>query len=486
MATPSKYQQAIYDFAASSDQNGMIRAGAGCGKTYTGVQMTRKFKPVRRGMMAYPPKIAFLAFNKPIQLELEAKLGDAALAKTYHSFGLGAINNRKLKITAFKNNDLLRAHFGDDLKPIFPLISKIAGLFKGDLNSEVTHESVLGYIDKHTLDLSEEDEPYFDEIVEGVQLCLDPSHVERLGKIDYDDMIWYPLVCNLPIPQFDVLLVDEFQDSNLAQMELVMRANARVIAIGDGRQAIYFWRGAGMYGMEIFQQRTNAVELPLSISYRCPRAVVANVNQKYPDIPFEAWDQAIEGEVNTISENKMFTQAQSGDMILCRLNAPLVAPAMRFLREGKKAIIKGRDTSKTLMSLIHKVEQKFYPQNIQEFVVDLDDYVNKETEKLRATQRFNQATTLEDTRDTVWAFADGSDSVADIKEKINRIFSDDTVGIVLSTGHKAKGLEADNVYVIHPEMFPFKRARTLEQKAQEINLAYVTDTRAKVSHNYVV
>ena len=51
---------------------------------------------------------------------------------------------------------------------------------------------------------------------------------------------------------------------------------------------------------------------------------------------------------------------------------------------------------------------------------------------------------------------------------------------MLSTVHKAKGLEADNVYIICPDSLPMKFENQQEwEYAQEMNLKYVAVTRAK-------
>lgn len=238
--------------------------------------------------------------------------------------------------------------------------------------------------------------------------------------------------------------------------------------------------------MEEFAQRTAATILPLTISYRCPKAVVQYVNQQFPDITFEAWDEAIEGSVNTVTEEMMFRYVLPGDMVLCRLNAPLVKPAMRLLREGKKAIIKGKDIGKNLITLIRQIQRKFGSTTMNEFLQDLDDYVARETLKLRETERHNQAELLEDKQETIYAFADGVDSVSEMVENIERIFSDEIEGVVFSSGHRSKGLEAPNVYILHPELLSnTKRCRTEEAAKQEINLHYVMATRAMQSLNFV-
>ncbi len=65
--------------------------------------------------------------------------------------------------------------------------------------------------------------------------------------------------------------------------------------------------------------------------------------------------------------------------------------------------------------------------------------------------------------------------------RIEKIFKDEEHnGICLSTIHKSKGLESNNVFIICEEKMMLKRAMKLEwTRVQEINLVYVAYTRAK-------
>jgi len=59
------------------------------------------------------------------------------------------------------------------------------------------------------------------------------------------------------------------------------------------------------------------------------------------------------------------------------------------------------------------------------------------------------------------------------------VFSDDKQGIAFSTVHKAKGLEADRVFILHPEMMPHPKASKPWEQQQERNIKYVSETRSK-------
>jgi superfamily I DNA/RNA helicase len=67
-------------------------------------------------------------------------------------------------------------------------------------------------------------------------------------------------------------------------------------------------------------------------------------------------------------------------------------------------------------------------------------------------------------------------------DKIEEIFGEknkNIEGIALSTIHKAKGLEADNVYILCKDLMPSPSAKMDWERKQERNLIYVAYTRAK-------
>ena len=86
---------------------------------------------------------------------------------------------------------------------------------------------------------------------------------------------------------------------------------------------------------------------------------------------------------------------------------------------------------------------------------------------------------LEDKVMTLLFLAKIADSILDLKHKIKSIFTDEIQGIVLSTVHKIKGLEANRVFIIRPDLLPMQTAKPW-QHIQEKNLQYVAYTRAKL------
>ena len=83
---------------------------------------------------------------------------------------------------------------------------------------------------------------------------------------------------------------------------------------------------------------------------------------------------------------------------------------------------------------------------------------------------------MEDKVSTLIFLAQLSNSIEDLIEKINMIFSNEITGIVLSTIHKAKGLEADRVFIVRPDLIPSPNNIKAWQAKQEKNLEYVAIT----------
>lgn len=110
------------------------------------------------------------------------------------------------------------------------------------------------------------------------------------GVITFDDMLlsgWMALVMYSDVltamqQQYQCILVDEFQDINLAQSEildLLAQSHRNYMAIGDDDQTIYEWRGANPRFILDFNRRYQAQTYHISDNFRCPAAPIVLANQ---------------------------------------------------------------------------------------------------------------------------------------------------------------------------------------------------------------
>jgi superfamily I DNA/RNA helicase len=178
-------------------------------------------------------------------------------------------------------------------------------------------------------------------------------------------------------------------------------------------------------------------------------------------------------------ENAMF---RPNDLVVCRTTAPIVRLAYRLLRAGRPARIMGREIGQGLTALIKRMNV----QSIEELDERLSEYRTRESEKAKAKGQDSKAEAINDKVETILCLLadlpEGERTIGNLLQTIERLFKGTSdQAVVLSSIHRAKGLEAETVYWLNSEDCPAKWARQDWQKQQEANLCYVATTRAKQS-----
>jgi DNA helicase-2/ATP-dependent DNA helicase PcrA len=475
MTTPSHLQQAIFDHVADSTKgNLVVIARAGTGKTWTIIEA-----------MAHVPaaeSVAVFAFNKAIAAELTDRVPEGVVALTFHSLGLRACTQAfgRLRVDGGKVTAMVDKRMGRDweTRTTRTAIVKLVGLAKNTLATE--GEDLDNLIDAFQLDLpctctttphmrSCARRTAIDHTQAILEACRNPG-----DSLDFDDMIWLPVVNDLAVQTFDRVFVDETQDLNATQLRLAIkacRAGGRIVAVGDDRQAIYAFRGAASGAIASITRELSADVLPLSICYRCPRTVVELAATVVPD--FQVAPGAAEGVIESISYDTMLCDVRPGDFVLSRSNAPLVSACLRLIRQGVKATIKGRDIGAGLVTWLLKVKCRGV-DGLRERITEWHD---REIERLCKQSPLPESliTAADDRADTLLALCDGASTVPEVIARAEALFVDDGDSngrVILSSTHKAKGLERDRVFMLAGTYR--KRATTEEE-----NLWYVAVTRAK-------
>jgi superfamily I DNA/RNA helicase len=492
----------------------MVSAFAGTGKTTTLIEALNvmifgksKLTPSDQQKaiwdaigMEKPASIIFAAFNKSIATELERRVPSTVQASTMHALGNGLLR------TAFgwlgnpngwKTVNSLERLTGVPYKEMFDkkipyaLVRQLVSLCKTslvDFKSPNAFDAIDALVVHHAIDLGK----FAQEVVYGhVVACLKDavtlSNKNKPREIDFDDMVWLPIVLDLPIAKVDLLLLDERQDTNAMQQELAFRMAHRLVCVGDNKQAIYGFAGADHKAYESLITRLGAtdrgvIELPLTVTRRCGQKIVEEAQQFVPT--FEAHETNSDGEVTSIKEEDFEKNVGDKDMVLCRCNAPLVSGCFRLLKEGRKARIQGRDIGKNLINQI----EKFKTTDLTDLKIKLAAWYSKEEEKLQSKKFPSESAliALQDKYECIVVFADNVETVDGLIAKINTVFSDSGVGVLFSSVHKAKGLEADTVFILKPELMPHKMAKTAWQLEQEYNIKYIAITRAINKLVYVI
>jgi DNA helicase-2/ATP-dependent DNA helicase PcrA len=464
---PSKYQWNIFNFVLSSAKHGVVEAVAGSGKTTT-LETAAKMLP-RQNM-----NMAFVAFNRHIAQELEARLPVHVHVSTLHSLGFSGIRHEygRVDVNPKKLNTILDQYNVNGKRYA---VKQLVSLCKATLLKPTEHN--LDYITgRWGLDIGGDEQGALFTIAQNVYA----ESLEQTRVIDYDDMIFFPASGRAPTKQFDLLFVDEAQDLNAAQLELAFRSikpGGRIIAVGDRWQSIYGFRGADVRAIPHIIERLDAETLPLSITYRCPKLHVALARDLVPSIEWAP--NAIEGNIQDIRFDEMLNRVKSGDLVLCRTNAPLVPAALTLIRAGKKAVILGRDIGRGLMQLLKRMRYHSGTDRLFDLLYELECYKKQEAGKFIRQEKFTRAQSLRDRVETIFALSEGCETLQDVQRRVHQVFDDTQKGVTFSTVHKAKGTEAERVFILEPGQMPHPMASRPWEVQQEKNIKYVALTRSK-------
>jgi len=477
-------QQAIVDWTKNGKGSAFVEAVAGAGKTTTLLEL----------LSATKGPVAFAAYNKAIATEIKEKvaklgLGPRVNVGTFHSFGFNAWRkiHPDVKVDARekekRTTEFLRQSNAANLDGF---VRKLASLAKqralGVFGSTADLSKWFEIVDHFDLAFEIEDEA---QIERGVNLAIRvlELHVQWADKlIDFDDMIYMPLVSGCKMWENDWVLVDEAQDTNPARRALarkMLRQGGRGVFVGDRHQSIYGFSGADSNAIDLIVKDFSCKILPMTTTYRCPKAVVSAAQAFVSHIV--AADSAPEGVVRTIHANDLPTESlTAADAVLCRNTKPLVEMAYTLIRKGVACHVEGRDIGAGLLKLV----DRFKANSLPNLIGKLEDFAERESEKLIAKGKETQAEALLDKIETIRTIAAGSSDIFQLKSKIQNLFLDAEFEakptLTLSTVHRSKGREWNRVFLLgHDTLMPSRYARQEWQKQQENNLIYVAYTRSK-------
>jgi superfamily I DNA/RNA helicase len=487
-------QENIFKRAQIGVNNIIVEAVAGAGKTTTLVECVKR-------ILAHSPgkRILLLAHNKSTRDTLKKKIGENPCVKIYTLHGLAYriyqenfnaepnIVNTKYRDYVNKNINSIATETYNNLKPSQKLVYK---------------NNVFELIDKarHNLCQSEKEIRKMAIRKYNIVLIADECHMvanilkwgyENREIVDFQDLLYFPSVLQLHTKKYlnDFIMLDEAQDASLAQQDVVKRCfkrDTRMLSFGDKDQTINSWCGSDT---EAFERLGDANEfnkpaerLPLTTNYRCGKKIIEYA-KKFTTNLIKPRPDAEDGEVNyDVRLNSI--NLKEDNMILCRNTAPLMELYRWGVANKIKMYFRGEELGQNLKIAVDCAEG----DTIEEIIKSLKkrliatwEFITIESElNPRETMTYPIVVQLYDNIKTL----ENLPSYVDNREKFN-LFVDELFtnegqeGIQLSTIHRAKGLEADNVYIICPSLIPSRLAVAEWEKEEEKHLQYVMCTRPK-------
>lgn len=453
-------QEAIVEASCSTTANIMINALAGTGKSATlkMIDKVHKTKPC-----------LYCVFNKrnADEARKSEEFSSTTAIKTFNALGHGIwanaitkpINLDKAKPRTLWREmieNLTRSDANDAWKCYWIVmdgLDKAKSLGYVPTKVKYPHRSL---IDRTTLHHAMDERPddYAASLID--QLLCESIQRAYSGLIDFNDQIYMPALFGGTFPKFPRIMVDEYQDQSPVNHALLERlVKGRIIGVGDPFQNIYGFRGAKAGGMAAAVSAYSMTQLPLSVSFRCPKAIVQAAQWR---VPHFQWTK--EGGNVKILTNFNGTDFNDDSTIICRNNAPLLRLAFKLISMGRSVSVMGSELGPKLVGIMKKLGPDSMTR--AQTCTAIEQW---REEKLMANSR-----SANDLADCMRVFAEHGTNLAQMISYAEHLFKQ-TGTIRLLTGHKSKGLEFDNVFFLDPHL--------LDDREQDLNLRYVIQTRSQ-------
>ncbi len=333
----------------------LVMAGPGSGKTRV---LTHRIAYLVGSMGINPFHIVAVTFTNKAANEMEKRvadiLGEAARGLTIGTFHAicARILRREAEHLPFKSNFVI--FDADDQLGVVKQALQDLNLDEKRFRPTGVHASISAAKNELVLPDDFPIQNYRDEVVKRIYKRYQELLLAN-NALDFDDLLlWTAFLMeeNLPVREkyarrFEQVLVDEFQDTNLAQYRLLKHLasfHRNIFVVGDTDQSIYAWRGADYRNLVRFEEdfpdtqvilleqnyRSTQAILDTAMAviernpYRIPKRLFTSRGSGQKVILYEAYDDRTEASfvVETIASQVARSQARPGDFaIMYRTNA---------------------------------------------------------------------------------------------------------------------------------------------------------------------
>lgn len=466
------YEQAVAIDNARLGGSFKVVAYAGTGKTTT-LQMISQALSHRRGM--------YLAFNKAIAQHAQNKFHRGVDCRTFHSLAYRSVPRAitdKLRLPRLSPSFLAKAYrlepitlrrmMGGRYENYVLMPSRLASLVANGVsqfcatNSQYPaprHIPVPTWL--HEADIATLQNYLYPALERRWQESIDPDHGAGIGH-DIYLKLW---AMSNPVIPADYVLFDEAQDADPLMLGILLKQqHTQVIYVGDAHQQIYGWRGAvnAMHQLPLPETRlTTSFRFGEEIA-NVANALLGALKEKIP----------LHGHTDVPSRvvNKPHTKKR--DAILCRTNARAMELLLHGLMQGDRVSLQADHAR------IHRFVEAASLLKQGKRVTDVPELAWFNS--WHDVHEYCETNDGSDIKPLVKLIDDhGTTSLKDALVKISPL---ENAEYVISTAHKAKGLEWNRVHIEDDYQFKLDGVDT-KITDEELRLLYVACTRAKLSLN---
>ncbi|WP_323843618.1 UvrD-helicase domain-containing protein [Moraxella sp. Pampa] len=465
MHSPTDEQNAALQMAVTG-QSFKIVAYAGAGKTTTLKLISQNMRG--RGL--------YLAFNKAIANEAQGKFPSNVRCQTFHSLAFRHVNRditAKISLPRLTPSKLanelnlsaiqVERNIDGIKKPILLTPAKLANIISESLANfcktsssypaprHITPPSWLDEKDSEQLQAM-----LYPALEQRWLQSIDPRHQSGIGH-DIYLKLW---TLSDPIIPADFILFDEAQDADPLMMGALIRQDKQTIYVGDAHQQIYEWRGA-LNAMK----RLPYPQTLLTQSFRFGENIA-----KVANVFLTALQETtpLKGNPTTPSHIAKLLANGKKDAILCRTNATAMSQLLSGLKAGHKVSLQA--DSDRILRFCHAAESLKTGKSA--YGVPELAYFKHWGE----VQEFSETGEGSDLK--TWVKLIEEHGSQTISNAIKSLTTQSHADYVVSTAHKAKGLEWNRVQIGDDFLYDISR-HSIKISPEELRLLYVACTRSK-------
>lgn len=458
----------------SAEQNAIVESKSSCLRVDARAGSGKTSTLVCYAAARPREKMVYIAFNKSIQLEAKRKFGNNVECVTPHGmafakFGFRYLQNNKL-VDKIRINQVIDALDLREYPAAFGMYIadaslKLVNRYLYGNAIEITEQLTAGLIVKDAGASASDIVFCAQRLWSKMQ---DPSDAS-VGMVHDGYLKMYQL--SGPQLRYDRILFDEAQDSNGVTAALVDAQSCEKVIVGDNHQAIYSFRGA-VNAMNMFKT-TETLYLTKSFRFGQPIADVANTllgNYKGETRLIKGTDEP--AAIGAIDTSKPYA-------VISRSNATLFDEAISLMAQGKRLHFVGGIQGYRMGDLLDTY-------NLYSGQTDrIQSGHMKAFNNFQAAEDFSVLSDDKELKSLINMVKRHGSRLPSLVSRLKKADVEDgtLANVALTTAHKSKGLEWDQVKLTDDYMTLFdtyKKPRKIEfSEEEDVNILYVAATRAR-------